>query len=248
MRRLQPAVAVAIVLAWSFLAGKASAVPITIDNFTDPGPAPPAGLATPGVTQTGVGSMSGSNSGLGGVLGGVRDFNLTVTAAAVPALDGANLEIAAGFIDFDATGAGDGEFTLTYDAGGMGLGADFSTQAGIQIDITLLTGVPTPVTLTLMDGSGPAAVASTSLTALGPQLLSFAFNGATFSNFGSLNLGNIESIGLFVNPPTAGELRIDTIDTFEVIPEPGSLALWGALAVAGVWYGRRLHGRRAAAA
>jgi len=220
----------------SFLAGVVTgtaSADVIIDNFSsvgDPTPWP--------VLISTISSVDVLETGLTNVIGGSRHSTVRATFLEEPGLDFVQAAIVPNFgmiLDYSSTSGAIGDWRLRYDADGAGLNADFTLIDDIILDFgrfDFANGQPLPVLVTLFDGSNFATL-SRSLTGPGPQGLHFEF--ADFSGIGSLDLGHVQSVGVFLDPGLAADFRLSSITG---VPTPGSLALlaFGSLAIAG---GRR---------
>lgn len=214
------------------VAGSASA-DIIIDDFSSVGnPTPwPVLIST-------ISSVDVLETGLSNVVGGTRYSTIRATYLEELGLDFVQAAIVPNFgmiLDYSSTSGAIGDWNLRYDANGSGLHADFTTIDDIVLDFgrfDFANSAPLPVLVTLFDGSNYATL-SRSLVAPGPQGLHFEF--ADFSGIGLLDLGQIQGVGVFLDPGLAADFRLSSITG---VPAPGSLALlaFGSLAVAG---GRR---------
>jgi hypothetical protein len=178
----------------------ASLAQTAIDDFSD------AGANTgdpPGVTRTTVGSTSVTDTGLSGVIGAARTLTVEATAA-----DGASPEITAGVIPafnlvaYSSSLLADGLLSLLYDADGAGLGADLSLAEGIELTLTTdAAAVPYLVSLTLSDGIVSETDSQAGLMSV-TTLIQF-----DFANFPTVDLANLESIEVTIDPSVAGDLE-----------------------------------------
>lgn len=171
-----------------------------IDNFTD------AGASTsdpPGVVRTTVGSTSVTDTGLIGVIGGARTLTVDATAAggASPQVK-AGVNTSFGILAYSSSLLANGATSLFYDANGAGLGADLSLAEGIEITLTTdAAAVPYLVTVTLSDGIVTESDSQAGLM-VATTLLQF-----DFTNFPTVDLANLESIEVAIDPNVAGDLE-----------------------------------------
>lgn len=201
---------------------------IIIDDFTmvDAANPWPVQLSNPGSTTV-------NETGLN-VLGGTRDTFVQLTAVGIPGLDFLQVTVApaAGLLDFNSTVDSDGFLSLLYNAGGTGLGADFSGQAGIELEFAMFDfadAAPMPINVIVSDGTNSATL-TLSLNAPGGQLLFFAFSD--FSNIGNVDLSSVFSVEFELDPAVGVDFRLGRIET--VMPAPGAFALLGAAVLVGV--------------
>jgi cysteine-rich repeat protein len=172
-----------------------------IDLFAD------AGLNTvqpPGIERTTVGSSSGTDTGLSGVIGGTRQLTVEATAA-----NGGSPSVKAGVIpglalfDYSSSVLADGLIRLLYDANGAGLNADLSLGMGIDFDlVTDTSAVPYDVSLTLTDGA--TQTVTQIIATSGSQHIEFDYD-----DFPLVDLSNVFSIELVIDPSLAGDFEID---------------------------------------
>jgi uncharacterized protein (TIGR03382 family) len=182
-----------------------------------------------------LGSVTVVETGLTGVLGGVRNTTATFSSATFPGIDFIQTAIVPEFgviLDYAASAGADGELALLYDGGGS-LDIDFSQELSIELefaDFDFAFGAPMPVTITLNDGTNSASLTK-SLNSAGPHDLSFALN--EFAGIGGLNLASLSSITVGIDPGTAADYRLTNISTV-TIPAPGALVLLAAGALTGL--------------
>lgn len=186
------------------------------------------------VMQTTVGSVNVHETGVAGVLGGVRDTTTTLESVTIAGVDFMRTAIVPGagvILDYAASAGADGELALLYNGDGS-LHADFSSELSIDMSFTefdFAFGAPLPVTITLSDGTNSATL-SKSLNASGPGNLSFAIND--FSGIGGVDLTDVTSVTVALDPGVAADYRLTAITT-TTIPSPGALALLAMSGIAG---------------
>jgi hypothetical protein len=219
MRCLIPAV---IAMVW--LAGSVSAAPILIDNFATPNPQ---------VQINGPGAVNLVHSGAG--IFGTRTVTTSPNLAA-----GDTFRIGQGIVNIQTGATSSVQTNLSYAFATQ----NFSKDAGIILEFGALdagTGVTSAeIRAVLNTSTGNLSASVILFDSIVPVSGFLPFN--TFTGPG--NLSNVTGAQFFLNdtgtpnPGTDFELRsIRVTDTG--IPEPGSLAVWGLLGAAGVWYGRR---------
>jgi cysteine-rich repeat protein len=182
------------------LSSTAASGQVVIDGFSDAGPNT---IAPPGVQRTTVGVTTVTDTGLTDVIGGARTLTVEATVAG-----GANPEVLAGVIpsfellSYSSSLLADGLTTLFYDANGAGLGVDLSTGEGIELGLTTdAAAVPYLVSLTLSDG----IITETDVQAgimSGLTMIQFFY-----TSFPGVDLSNIDSIELTIDPNAAGDLE-----------------------------------------
>lgn len=243
MRRFFHLVAATLLASGVALGTSTASAAVVIDDFSDAvnavgGLAPPTG----GVSLTSApASTSTSETGLSGVIGGSRDgaFNLTGTGAA------SNLTafVAGGVFSTALNATATGDYSLTYDASGAGLGADFTLASGIEVVISALDsaaagGAGTSFTIDLVDGDASTHSQTITTTTEGAQTLFFGFGA--FSDAGNLDVSNIFSITFSFTPNQAGDVDVELLQTRDqIIPEPASLAVWSLMGLVGYGLRRR---------
>jgi len=173
------------------------------------------------VRQGTVGTTVRVDPNLSGVIGGVRGLDVTATAIAIPDLD----RVIAGvvlppvsFFDYASSDGADGNALLTYDSNGSGLNANLEFAQGISLTVldASMAAVSPPgmdVTVTLVDGDLQMAVVTQTITMavnpMSPLLLEFPF-----ASFAGIDVSNLQSIFVFIDPQLAGEARFNTIVTY----------------------------------
>ncbi len=177
-----------------------AAAQTTIDDFSDAGANT---IIPPGLTRTTVGSTSGTDSGLSGVIGGTRTLTVDMTAAG-----GATPNVTAGvspsfqILSYASSVFGDGAVTLFYDGNGSGLAADLSLGTGIEVQIASdASAVPYTVTLTLSDGLIMETDVQAGLMS-GLALVQF-----DYADFPTVDLTAIDSIEVAIDTSLAGDFE-----------------------------------------
>ncbi len=200
----------------------AGAVEVVIDDFIDG-----ASTASPPsiVNSTAMSSMTATDSGLNGVIGGVRKLTVEAQSIVISPDDNvtAGVNIIDSFLDYSSTVGGDGKVELLYDRNGFGLSAVFSHAKGIRLNFFCadLSSVEDPmmnvvgynVTVTLTD-SALHTVSVMQTTTIVPDVTLDFF----FSDFSGVDLGSIFSVKIAVDPQQAGDLRFGPIRTFGTPP------------------------------
>lgn len=180
----------------------------------------------PGITQNTVGSSPTIvDSGLPGVLGGVR--KLTVTATSLIFFDSvtAGAGLAGDYFDYSSSVTASGRFDLLYDGGGSGLnlslvGAEFFE---IQMTDADAAAVPLDVTITLTDNSLNSASSTQTVLTPGPGSVRLGVDAFT-----GINLSAIHSIELKVSASLGGDLRLDFF-AVETPPHQAPVLSWRTL-------------------
>lgn len=184
------------------------ALGVVIDDFKS-GASPTAPRA---VSHRRIGTMSATDPKLSGVIGGVRRVSVTVTSLQIPDLDTVTADILPGLgvFDYASSNGADGRVDLTYDAGGGGLNADLSKEKAIVVDVaeTDSSAVPYTVSVKLSDASGRSVDSTQSVSSPGPRQLQFLL-----TSFKTLNLRNVRSIALGINPGRAGDFQLNQVRT-----------------------------------
>lgn len=218
----------------------AGAAPLLIDNFTSPDPAVSlvgAGPFTPGASQLGSRSVSFSTA-QGTIPGNQAGIGANINY-------GPPIGVLPGSF-FSFTGPSAIESVLTYD---FTPSQGFTGYDGIQVDFRLIDGglsqTNMDVALFITSSGGLTVIKATLPNTLSGQsvLLPFSSAVATPSSPGdTLVLGSISQLKLHLNddgtPQTSADFILTGVSAYQ-IPEPATLAVWGALAVGGAWYGRR---------
>lgn len=213
---------VVAVMLWASIAVslRAAAVEVTIDDFSDAQNT----LLIPAVQllQTTVGSQQQMDSGVTGVIGGVRKLTLTASEIDDPNPmnpDNVNVGVVSLFSRFAyiSSAGADGDFVLLYDRAGFGLNAVLSHAQGIKIDIREADpAAVTPsmkVIVTLNDGftSVTASKTTDEVCIVFPcQPLLFSFSG----DFPGVSPKRIFSVEIAVDPGKAGDMRLGPIETY----------------------------------
>lgn len=212
------------------------AAALTIDSFDDANTT----AYPPGIVQNTVGSTSVTDTGLTGVIGGVRQLTVTAFSLTVPFVDNVTAGAAhlQSFFTYSCTLGALGEFELLYDANGAGLNASLIGLNRVQLSVITadLSSVPYDVTVTLADNTQSISSTQT-ITTPGGRAITFPM-----SDFFGLDLNAIQSIELTVFPMSlAADLELDSFDALPPGPPAPALSpamiivLVGMLSVVGLF-------------
>jgi len=197
--------AVPFVLLCAVLAAPAGA--IMIDNFRD------GRRATEAVEQGSIGTHTVVETQMTSILGGTRRLSIEATKLDVAGADAVSAAVVRtpGRLTYDSSVGGDGRFKLAYDGGGSGLQANLSTTRGIalKLDAADLSALPCPVTLTITDASGGSAIQTQNVTQPTRSILRFMFK-----TMSGVDLSQVRSIELALDPGAAGDINVQWIRTF----------------------------------
>jgi hypothetical protein len=174
------------------------------------------------------------DTGLAEVLGGIRNMTVEMTGQTDVGLDVVAAGVAPAYrlAVYDSSAGADGLVTFSYDAGGVGLHANLSSAQGLSVSMSDadLAAVPYDVTVTLIDGSLNSVSSTQTITSAGgPRAVRFPF-----ADFPGVNISDLASIAVTIDPSIAGDLRLGRIQTFGLrVPAPllSPSALVAALAV-----------------
>jgi hypothetical protein len=162
--------------------------------------------------------QTATDSGLSGVIGGVRQLTVEATALMDPMVDnaGGKVDTAVPGVCYNSTSGAVGDFKLLYDMGGSGLGANFSPFLGIRFTPVFLdAGVgssPVSYTLTLTDGANNSA--SQTINTTQSCFLDCADVRFLLSDFAGISLGSIFSVELKVSSDNAFDSILGPITLF----------------------------------
>lgn len=211
---------------------EANATYIQIDTFLD------GSIASVGIPVGGLGAQyTNSQSGLTSPIGGTRtiaaDSSVTTGGATgrIALNDDVSGDAPTPSLFFQGNGASQFVTTVTYDAGGMGLGGiNLLTDGAQGIILHVLTadqGIKFTIRVTDSTGVSADSVVKP-LGVMSPENLFFSF--ASFQpQFGPLQFTSVSKIELIAEAD-AGQIALDwAISRLEtgVVPEPTSLALAG---------------------
>jgi hypothetical protein len=214
----------------------AHAVEEIIDDFNDanlPGsllcapttmnPACPVNTFNLGVF-TANSSNSVTDMGLGDVIGGTRGLKVSVTTCTFCGMGQFDDRVVGGadsdpmgLFCFNSTASADGSFELLYDAAGAGLGVSLIFAEGIRMLLANIDAAsfPLSVTVTLTSGANSAQATQT-LPDMAPlptdAILDFPYS--SFTGIAGIDLSNIASIRVLVDPDTAADLQVQRIATY----------------------------------
>lgn len=160
--------------------------------------------------------QTATDSGLSGVIGGVRQLTVEATALMDPMVDnvGGKVDTSIPGVCYNSTSGGVGDYKLLYDKGGSGLDADFSAFLGVRFTPVFDAGVgPSPVsyTLTLTDAANNSA--SQTINRVQPCPPTCTDVRFLLSDFAGISLGSIHSV----------ELKVSSNDAFDSILGPITL-------------------------
>jgi hypothetical protein len=239
MSRFRPSL---LLCAFSFLTLATTArADVVIDSFNNVGAPNPWA-----VTLSAPGSTTVTETGLAGVVGGVRATAITATMAT--STDHVAVQVVpspSSIFDYSSDSAADGKVSLLYNGGVGGMNADLVQGINNAITIRFLNydfpgSTPLPVTLTVSDGTTTKTVAE-NYSQLSPPagLLAFNFSDPGFSG---IDFTAVKSLKFEFDPVEAADFRLNFISATSV-PEP-SPALLGLVALAGSFAVKRIRGRK----
>lgn len=235
--------------------GAANAAPINIDNFTSynsvPGATGVQSTNTPntysnwiqrpsGVGERGFETAAGftlpatmtiTETGLSGVLGGQRKSTIEFTSLTSPSngqqVRGVMDTSGPGVLSFNQDNLANGKLTLQYNFAAT----NFATHAGLAIDFLNIEAGTTTITVTITDGGSSTSSQTLNIPppGTGPFTLFLPFTGFT----GTANLATLTSISFVIDGSTSQDFGINNLYAYEV-PEPMSLTVFGVLAIGGV--------------
>jgi hypothetical protein len=222
--------------AWISAAIPVAAVEELVDDFMDanlpgtllcvptaPKPECPVNSFNLGVFVASSSNMA-TDTGLSGVLGGSRKLTVSVGTCTFCGMGPFDDRVVAGadpapmgLFCFNSTASADGSFELLYDANGAGLGASLSFADGIRVQIVNIDAASFPFAVTITLKSGPNSAQATQTVPNSPPLptdvdLDFPF--ASFTGIGGIDLDDLSSITVAVDPATAADLQILRIETY----------------------------------
>lgn len=229
--------AVAGVLLTFLVTGTALAVEQVIDGFSEAFPPPgtllqnipPSMMGDPPLNvfnDVDASTVTGTDVGVGGVIGGVRQLDVTITDCVFCGFgDSALVGVipADGLLDYSTTTGANGKFELIYDAGGAGLNASLSFALGIRVSIINADPPVYPLTVmvTLASNSNMATSAMTiPMGGMPNVVLDFPFAG--FTGIAGIDLDALSSIRVMVDPnggDGAADMQFPPITTFGTPPE-----------------------------
>lgn len=222
--------AAAFLAACLALSAQQARADILIDNFgsIDPSSSP----AYP-VIRTTLGTTNKVESGLAGVVGGVRESALTLQTTFSPGGGNVSMEVvpgSPGFFEYTSGNNRDGQIVLRYDGSASGTGnlnLAFIGSQGVLINFLtfdLGLGGPAPVSVRLNDGVNDAVVTQNITSPIFDPTDLF-FTGASFKAANpAINLSSIDFIEVTVNGGRAADFDIDFI-IVAAVPEPASVGL-----------------------
>jgi hypothetical protein len=171
-----------------------------------------------------VGSVEAIDSGLSGVIGGVRDLTVTATALDFPMFDAVVSGVSAPplhVLVYTTSSGADGSITLTYDRGGSGLNAFLAFATGIRVPIVgadlTCVNPGLDVTVTLTDTF--MQTAASTLTVLLPVTPGMPLNlDFPFTAFTGVDPSSLLRIQIAVDPQLSAfggcDLELAGVQTF----------------------------------
>jgi hypothetical protein len=179
-------------------------------------------------------TVSATDNPVTGVIGGVRRLDVSITSCMFCGiLDFTLVGVipSSALLDYSSTAGADAAFELFYDAGGAGLNASLSFALGIRVPLIEVDAAVYPLTVTVRLDSGPNTATSTMTIPIGGLTLSLDFPFAGFIGIAGIDLDNLSSIRVLVDPSggvAAGDLQVMPITTFGTPPnEPNDDCLNG---------------------
>ena len=181
------------------------------------------------VTKTTVGFRFVEEPDVMGVAGEWRDTTVGVTQLTVWGVDQVTVNISPsdGLLDFASSAGADGLVALSYERGlnVNHLGVDLSSDTMLRVDISefdLAGGAPMRIAVRLNESRPPPFIyLEKFVTEAGAQSVEFPF--AEFSDIEFMDLSNVGSITVTVDPGPGGDFHIRRI--VSVIPEPATMGL-----------------------
>ena len=174
----------------------------------------------PGVTRMAVGPTTVVEpAALAGVIGGIREMRVTATSLGPSDSVSAGVFTPSTFLDYASTVGANGALALRYNAGGAGLNADLSTFGGLRVRFISIqpSAVPLTLTLTLTDNANNSASVVRVVTSTATTSVNLP---TTDGEFAGVDLQHIKDILFTVDPNLAGDLRLDTIESFTADSTP----------------------------
>lgn len=222
--------------------GTANGAIITIDTFgTIQGPLlvfgpPPAPM-----------SAFDSLTPAPGAIGNERDFMLTRTSSNTDLVIGDVGITAPGTVSLATGSTADGNILLSYDGvdgvaaiDPTGLGGINLTGPEVLFLLSATSDLPASFTITVFSGVGMSSTSGSITIPPGPGFTSFAIPTTSFT--GNADFSNVGAISLLIESVTTGaDILIQGPFVVVIVPEPGSLAVFGMclLGVAGYGWRRR---------
>ncbi len=209
----------ASLLAGAMTTGSVSA-DVIIDDFSavdDPTPWP--------VVISTLTSVDIYENGLSHVIGASRHSTIRATFLEELGLDFVQAAIVPNFgmiLDYSSTAGARGDWNLLYDNDGAGLCADFGAITDIILDFARFdyaNGQPLPIVVRIADTVNVASL-DHALNTSGPQSMTFCL--ADFNGIGSVDLSDVQSISVFLDPGVAVDFRLSRIYG---VPTPSSMVL-----------------------
>jgi hypothetical protein len=207
---------------------------MTVDGFSDPAGHGVWYNFTPNSTVT------VSQSPLTGVLGGRRTFGLSLIA---PSRGPVTAVSDAGSFSYSSDSLSLGALNLLYNGGGN-LNANLTGLQSFHIPVLSLDFGGLGITMVLNDG---AHQLSSTVQLNQPGAQDADFDLSSFTGPGPFDLSSVDSIEVRFATKPSQDFSIGPITAkLKDVPEPGALALWGAVGLGAGWYYRRRRRARAA--
>lgn len=230
-RNLFRALAVSLTLAVWFSTTSVRAV--VIDDFST--------ANTPALLQINGGSggpaTDNDDSGLAGVVGGVREVTLTRTSGTAGDI---RAEVTGGEMRFQTLNVIDSaNFLLVYDAvTGVGVGdvaADLTAGGtnAFGVAFSAASGGTTPVTINVFDGTNSGAATVNYLGGPGTLVIPYSNVGFAGVNFASINTVSLQVTGVFDGDYFISLFESQITGDPQAVPEPSTIVL-AAISLLGV--------------
>jgi MYXO-CTERM domain-containing protein len=234
MRRLASGVVLAAFVICGMTAAKrVGAAELVIDDFSEalyPGtlfcvptvskPDCPANTFNLGVF-TANSSTTATDQNLAGVVGGSRKLTVAATTCSFCGSGQFDDKVVAGadpgLFCYNSTVGADGSFELQYDAAGAGLSTSVAFAQGIRVELVNIDASSFPLTVTLTLTSGANVAQAQQVINPGsplPTALTLDFPFPSFTNIGAVDLFDIFSLSVGIDPNLAADLQVSNIQTY----------------------------------
>lgn len=186
---------------------------IVIDTFQTPYDSGIVTSVGPLVTNTQAGT---------GIVGGIRETKMQLSANPLGANGGARMTIGGGFMSVSQAPLTDGQYSLFWGNPGNFLNLNLANETAFKFDLVFNDLSPLRLNFRVgTNGSGSSnAFLNLPVVTSGPQTVIVPF--ASFA--GTANFADVDAIRMFFDPEVSGDFVIGQVST---VPEPGTLAALG---------------------
>lgn len=188
---------------------------IVIDSFQN-------GPYDSGIITT-VGPLFSATQAGAGIVGGIRETKMQLSANPLGANGGARMTVGGGFMAMSQAPLTDGQYSLFWGNPGNFLNLNLSSETGFKFDLVFNDLAPLKLNVRVGTNGGASSNAIVNLPTVtgGPQTVIVPFSAFV----GAASFADVDAIRFFFDPEVSGDFVIGAVST---VPEPGTVAALGA--------------------